>query len=241
MDDVNSSQSTEVAQAAPISQPVVDSSPSEKMLRQSEVNEIVGRAKADAIESYKRQNLQQQSHAQPQNHAPIARDSSGNMDEASFRRLASEEAQRLRDEWVSEAQTKAEADAAQRIVKNFWEKIEAGKSKYADYDEVAGDVELSRFPHVVQLLADHIDNAGDVMYELGKDRLKMSQLESLSRESPRDAITHVKRLAQSIKNNEDAANVRHARAPLSQQRPSNLTTDSGAVLSVRDYRNRYKV
>jgi hypothetical protein len=203
----------------------------EKMLRQSEVNDIVGRAKREAVDSYRRQNEQKpiehvQQHSQ--------------MGEHDYRRVAAEEAQRLRDEWMNEAKHKSESEHAQRTVKNFWDKIAPGKDKYEDFDKVTGDIEYSRFPNVVQLLADHVDNAHDVLYELGKNRLNMAQLEQLSHMSPRDAITHAKRLSQSIKDNEAASQTKHAREPLSQSRPSNIGSDSGAM-SVGDYRRKYKV
>jgi hypothetical protein len=233
MDSGEVVQSQEVA---PVVAPVV-SAPTEKMLSQSEVNDIVGRAKHDAIESFKRQQAQRQPEAV---HAHADR-SQNTFAESDVRRLAAEEAQRLRDEWYKEAQSKADESNAQRIVKDFWSKVETGKSKYEDFDQVTGDIDLGKFPNVVQMLADHMDNSSDVLYELGKDRLKLAQLEQLSYMSPRDAIVQAKRLAQSIKDNEQSQSVRTAREPLSQQRPSNTGMDSGNVLSVSDYRRRYKV
>jgi hypothetical protein len=223
MDNVDSNQNQE-----PVEKP---ESATEKMLRQSEVNDIVGRAKREAVESYRRQNEQKPI----ENFQPHSQ-----MGEHDYRRVAAEEAQRLRDEWISEARNKSEAEHAQRVVNNFWDKIAPGKDKYEDFDKITGDIEYSRFPNVVQLLADHIDNSHDVLYELGKDRLKMAQLEQLSQMSPRDAITHAKRLSQSIKDNESASTMKHAREPLSQSRPSNIGSDSGAM-SVSDYRRKYKV
>jgi hypothetical protein len=92
----------------------------------------------------------------------------------------------------------------------------------------------------VQLLAEHVDNSHDVLYELGKNRLKMSQLEQLSYMSPRDAIVEVQRLAQSIKDNETSGKIRQPNAPLSQQRPSNVGTDSGGALSMRELKQKYR-
>ena len=114
----------------------------EKMLRQSEVNDIVGRAKREAVESYRRQN----------EHKPSEQmQHQSQMGEHDYRRVASEEAQRLRDEWMSEAKHKSESEHAQRTVKSFWDKIAPGKDKYEDLDKITGDIEYSRFPNVVQL------------------------------------------------------------------------------------------
>jgi len=203
----------------------------ERLFRQSELNEIVGRAKHDAIESYKRRQ-EQQAQSQPQQ---ITQDSND------FRRIAAEEAQRLRDEWIQEARQKSETEYAQKIVDTYMKKIESGKSKYEDFDQVAGNIRIEKFPNVVHLLAEAVDNAGDVLYELGKNRLGLMQLEMLSSQSPEDALEHVKRLSQSIKENEDATKARVANAPLSQLRPTTYGTDAGSPLSVSDYRKKYRV
>jgi len=61
--------------------------------------------------------------------------------------------------------------------KNFQDKVQVGREKYQDFDKVTGDVDYARFPNVVRLLGDLIDNSGDVAYELGKDRGKLALLE----------------------------------------------------------------
>jgi len=208
--------------------------PEEKMLPQSQVNELVGRAKREAVESYKRQ----------QQAAPESKYGLNNpaafADESTVRRLAAEEFERRRDEAVAKERERHQQAEAERIVQNFHSKVGQGKDKYDDFEKVTGDLELANFPNVVQLLADHVDNSHDVLYELGKDRMKMAQLEQLSRMSPKDAIRQAQRLATSIKENEEAQKIKTPNAPLAQQRPSNVGTDTGA-LSVRDYRNKYKV
>lgn len=231
----------QVQESAAVSAPV-ESVPQERVFKQSEVNDLIKRVKHE--ESQKRDRLYQE---QPQyaeqkygTNAPVVSQHNNALPESDIRRLAAEEAQRLRDQWVQEAQTKSEQDNAQRIVKNFWDKISAGKDKYEDYDAVTGDIEYSRFPNVVQLLADHIDNSADVLYELGKDRFKMAQLEQLSYMSPKDAIVQAKRMADSIKANASSNTMRVPNAPLSQQRPSNVGTDSGTTLSMRDLKAKYK-
>lgn len=229
------------SQAAPVQ------SSDERVFRQSEVNDIVKKAKYGAVEDYKRVATEQPDYAsrkygesgnsfpqqptQPQSIAP---------DEGTYRKIAAQEAQRLRDEWVQEARTKAEADSARGIVQTFWNKLAPGREKYQDFDKVTSDIEYAQFPNVVQLLAQHAENAHDILYAFGNDRMKMSQLEYLASKSPRDAIVQVQRLSQSIKDNEAASKIRVPNEPLSKLRPSNLGTDNG-VMTVKDYRARYKV
>jgi len=69
----------------------------------------------------------------------------------------------------------------------------------------------------------------------------MSQLEQLAYMSPKDAIVQAQRLSQSLKDNEAAGKVRMPNEPLSQMRPSNTGTDTGAAMSVTDLRRKYKV
>lgn len=238
-------------QSTPSSQPVISSTPApntpsaaeERSFRQSEVNEIVKRAKNDAIETYKRVQTEQPNYAQQKygdaNEQQPYQSQSSSGDER-FRKIAAEEAQRLRDDWMREQQSKSEAEYAQRTVQSFYSKISPGREKYEDFDKVTNDIQYAKFPNVVQLLADHVDNSHDVLYELGKDRTKMATLEMLANMSHQDAITQAKRLSQSIKDNEAAKSTRHPNEPLSQLRPSNAGTDNG-VMSVRDFRQKYKV
>jgi hypothetical protein len=226
-------------QSAPVAQ--VESTPTERTFRQSEVNDLIKRVKHEESQKHQRLQSEQPQYAeQKYGREPSYDSQQRSMPESDIRRMAAEEAQRLRDQWVNDAQSKSEQDNANRIVKNFWDKISAGKDKYDDFEKVTGDIEYSRFPNVVQLLADHLDNSADVLYELGKDRLKMAQLEQLSYMSPKDAIVQAKRLADSIKDNEAASRIKTPNSPLSQQRPSNVGTESGGVLSMRELKAKYK-
>ncbi len=245
------SQGTDTQVSPGVSAPAVDvqkSAPStadERTFRQSEVNDIVKKAKYGAVEDFKRLQTEQPQYAQQkygdstevrQPYQPPASTPS----EDRYRTIAAEEAQRLRDQWVNESRTKAESDNAQRIVQNFWNKITPGREKYQDFDKVTSDIEYSRFPNTVQLLSEYVENAHDMLYELGKDRFKMAQLEQLAVMSPKDAIIQAQRLSQSLKDNETAGRTRTPNEPLSQMRPSNTGTDNG-VMGVRDYRNKWKV
>jgi hypothetical protein len=237
-----SSSSPGIASSAQ-SAPSAHVQPDERVFKQSEVNDIVKKAKYGAVEDFKRMQTEQPQYAQQKyggNESYHQVQQPGSPSEDHYRKIAAEEVQRSRDAWVQEAQSKSEADNAQRIVQNFWNKISPGKEKYQDFDKVTGDIEYSRFPNVVQLLADYIDNSHDVVYELGKDRIKMANLEQLAYMSPKDAIVHAQRLSQSLKDNETAGKVRVPNEPLSQMRPSNTGTDNG-VMSVKDYRAKYKV
>jgi hypothetical protein len=238
--------------SAPVSSPASSESysssqtqPEEKLFRQSEINDIVKRAKYGAVEDYKRKVAERPDYVRQkegddyslnQNQSQIR---NAQLTPDDVRRMAVEESQRLRDEWIHDAQRKEQETQAQRIVQEFFTKLSTGKDKYQDFDKVVGDIDYGRFPNVVQLANSHVDNTHDVMYELGKDRTKLAMLEQLVHMSPRDAIVQIQRLSQSIKDNESAGKMRHANEPLSQMRPSNAGMDNGA-LSVKDLRNKYR-
>src|ERR1700741_1071100 len=220
--------------------PVIEQSqsvqPTERVFKQSELNEIVGRAKHEAVESFKRQQTQ---HA-PQYQQPQESQAAKHMSEDDIRRLTSEELARQRDNWTGEAQERADAEAAQRIVNAYKDKIAPGKEKYEDFEAVTNNVDMRYYPNVVQLLAEYVDNSADVLYDLAKHRSKLGQIEQLCSHNPQDAIYEIKRLSDSIKSNDQTSQMKHANSPLSQQRPSNTGTDSGSSLSMKDLKRKYR-
>lgn len=217
----------------------VSSAQQEKMISQSQANALIGKARqegaARAVEEFRRSQPEsvQQQHSY--------RETSTQVDESKYRQIAAEEAQRLRDVWYAEAQQKHDEQTAQQIVKGFYDKIEAGKQKYDDFDTVTGDLELKRFPNIVQMLSQNVDNSHDVLYELSKNRSKLAQIEMTARDFPKEALHELNRLAESIRKNDESTGRREANTPLNQQRSSNIGTDSGKALSMRDLKSKYRV
>jgi hypothetical protein len=227
-----------IENASDTNQAPVDAVPSERLFKQSELNEIVGRVRQEAQETARRQLQQQQAPQQP---PPAQNQATKSLSEDDVKRLTSQELERQREAWIKETQERTDAQTAERIVAAYKEKISPGKEKYQDFEAVTGNLDMRYYPNVVQLLAEHVDNSHDVLYDLAQHRTKLSQIEQLCGHNPQDAIYEIKRLSDSIKANESSASSKHVKAPLSQQRPSNTGTDSGATLSVRDYKARYKV
>lgn len=228
------SQGTDVQPSEPIQQNNV---PEERSFRQSEVSDIVKNAKRDAVETYRRMQAQQPQYVE-QKYGDNTVNTPNNVGN-DFRKIVSEEIQRSREEWEKNAIDRMNYDNAQKTLNNFYSKVSQGREKYQDFDTVTGDIQLDKFPNVVQLLGDHAENSADILYELGKDMIKMSNLEDLAIKSPKGAIAAVSRLSQSIKDNEAAKNLKIPNQPLSQLRPSNTGTDSGPM-SVSDYRKKYR-
>lgn len=239
-DVVNQSQETQVAPPA-----IADiGETNERVFSQSEVNEIVKRAKHGAIEGFKKlQSDQPQYAAQKYGETSL---SAPNLNDDHIRQLAEEAAVRHIDKVRQEALNKSQEEMAQRVVQNFWAKTQSGKEKYQDFETVTRDIPLGIFPNVVQMLAEQIENADDVLYDMGKSLTKMAAIETLANQeiksglSPASALRELKRLANSLKENNEAKNIRVPNEPLNQMRPSISGTDSGAM-SVSDYRKKYKV
>lgn len=222
-------------QAAPTSTP--EAAKPEKTYTQRELNNIVYRVKSETAEKYKtRQEQQSQTAADERpNYAP-----QGGFTESDYRRMASEEAQRLHEKNIETYRQQQVEQDVQNTAKEFYGKMNPGKEKYQDFDHVVGRVDFSKFANSVYMATKGIDNTMDVMYQLAKDPFKLAGLEALSKTDPNLAYSEMQRLSQSIKDNEAASQIKVPNAPLSQLKPSNTGTDNG-VMGVTDYRKKYKV
>jgi hypothetical protein len=221
--------------------PVETSQPQEKLVPQSQVNEIVGNAKreaaAKAVEHYKAQQAQNPAtYTAP----PEQQYTNRSMTEEDIKRLTDSEIKRHFSQIEQDAMERANMEAANRVVGMFKDKVIAGKGKFDDFETVTGNVAMQYYPNVVQLLAEHVDNTADVLYHLAKNRDKLYRLEALSGHNSSDGIFEIKRLAESIKANEQGSNANRPNQPLSQQRPSNTGTDSGTTLSMSDLKRKYR-
>ncbi len=221
----------------------------ERTFRQSEVNDLIGRAKSEAIERFKRDTslashqAQQQIYQQQPSYVPQnqyqAQPQIQNY-ESEMRRLAAEEANRLKSEWEHDALRQNQEAQAHKIANDFFQRYETGKTKYDDFDKVMSGVKLDTIPDIVRMSV-MVDNTSDVMYELAKNPAKIGNLYQLLNIDPNLAITEMQRLSQSIKDNANAANYKSPNEPLSQLRPSNQGTGEGGALTVADYKKKYKV
>lgn len=241
---------------APSSTPPA-SAESTRTFSQSDVNDLVGRAKSEAVERYKRDSSMA-SHNNSQGQQPYQPPYQGyqqppyqppqpqgmSMDEV--KRVAAEEAHRAREQWTQDSQRNAQEQQAQAIASEFFTKIEAGKANLQDFDKVMGDVDLRTIPYHVQL-ANMVDNTAEVMYELAKNPSKIGSIQNLididlrAGRQPKLALAEMKRLSESIKTNQQGSKFQSPNEPLSQLRPSNAGTGNQGALSVGDYKRKYKV
>lgn len=216
--------------------------PAEKFLPQSHVNDIVGREKSLAhdkgYERGKREAMESLQKSQPSQSTPSAIPSGTAMSEDQYRRIAAEEAQRVQVAKEQEYLQRSNEAQIQQFVQQFDAKLAPGRSKYDDFDAVLGTVEFGNAGHVI-VLAQSLDNTADVMYELAKNRPQdLVNIELLAEKHPKQAEAAMRRLSESIKVNQTAANMKRPNEPLSQISPSNTGIDSGSEhsMSVSDFR-----
>ncbi len=255
--------SSNFAPATPVNTPSsTPSAPveSERTFKQSEVNELVGRAKHEAIERYKnegsmanRQQPSQQQSYQPQQgygQQPQYQPQQPNaaLDDERVKKLAAEETQRLRNEWIEENRRNVEAQDAQRIASEFFTKVGAGEGGIAGFEKVVTEsgVDLRSIPYHVQL-SNQVDNTREVMTELLKNPSKIGAIQNLididlrAGRHPNLALAEIKRLSESLKTNQQAANFKSPNDPLRQLPPSNAASDNKGAMSVSDYKRKYRV
>jgi hypothetical protein len=249
-DQANFAESTPQTQS-PVSSPAPAAAPapvvshettSEKMLSQSEVNTLIGRAKADERERVRREATQTPNQPMQANQAP--QQSQSQM--GGVTQLTPQEIQRQIDERVSQQLTQHQQQAQNyHAAQTFLNKLEAGKTKYSDFKEVVTDGFLQNFASnapVVFHMANGFDNTDDLVYELRKNPGNIIKLRDLAQLDPSLANEELKKLSDSIKQNRSVSNQRSASEPLDQVKPSSTGMDNGSR-TVRDYKRdpRYRV
>lgn len=199
------------------------SQPAEKLLRQSEVNDLVGSAKHTSYEKGKQDalaELQKQQNVNTSVQQPTVNQQAVNQP----MQLTPEQERKLADQAYQRLQN-------DQLVNQFAVKMTHGQQKYSDFEKVVTPLQMQNIPHVVQL-ANGFENTADIMYDLGKNPSKVSNLMVLAQINPQLARDEMQRLSDSIKKNETAlANQKDVREPLSQVKSSNVGAGSGKVTS----------
>jgi len=215
--------------------------PTEKMLPQSQVNELIGREKAAVAERVRRQLESQYQQAQQsqssQMGAPavdmeaLKQDLINQMHEE--QRKAAEEA----DKKALAEQEEEYKRQLQQVGDAYQMKMTAGKDKYSDFDEVMQEYDMNAFPHVA-FLATEMEMTPDIMYELAQNSLKAASLNDLAQKSPKSAVKELQKLEDSIKKNQEALN-NNPSAPMPLDRPKSSPTAgmNNGEMTVRDFKN----
>jgi hypothetical protein len=198
----------------------------EKAIPQSIVNDVVKQAKHHAYEQGKKA---AEALAQEQDNTavfiPTATNQSTPLTAEHVQNMIANHTVQQASEWQ-----------AQQIAQQFLGKLSAAKDKYPDFEETIANLEVHQFPEVVQL-ANNVDNTADIMYELGKNPSKAVILKQLAQLNPKMAALEIRRLSDSIQQNQAAQQTPSTHPPLSQLTPSVTQTDKGPF-TIGDYRKQ---
>lgn len=204
----------------------------EKMLNQSEVNRLVGRAKAEAQERAKREAEREfqakieQLQAQKQQAEARGEDT---------REIDVDSIYQQIQERMHQEQMRREME---KVADNYLQKLSKGRERYDDFEDTTKDFNAAEFPQLVYLLA-NIDNAADVLYDLSKNPQKLATIDYLSQRSPMKAKSELERIAKSIESQRAAKNEmqQEISEPLDRLQPASRTNSNGKM-SVSDLRNQ---
>lgn len=231
-----------------VEQPTIEAQPEAKVMQQHEINALVGGAKQKGYEKGKNEGYQQAKaelmanvpRIEPTvyanaNNAPIDND-------ARFRQIAMDELSKQRAVEQANWEAQQREAAGTKILNELKAKTAAAAPKFEDYEKVVHK-EFQNFEKVPEVLAlaNNFDNAGEMLYDIGKNPIKMLNIVSMVKAGMvNEAYSEMKKLSDSIKVNEMSANQPKAKTPLSQINPSIVGVGKidGNVTS-NDFRGMY--
>lgn len=217
-------------QAAPVEQEKLFTRDQLAKIVNAESAKAAAQAKRELEEKYQRdmESLNAQRQQQEQRNAEVPRDVDAN---AIY--------QQVQERFNKEMQEQQLRQQMTNVANTYLQKVEQGKAAYEDFDEITKDFDPTAFPQLTFLLAG-IDNAGDVLYDLAKNPLKLAGLDRLAEKNPRQAQNELLKLSKSIIDNRQAqadAQSQNVAEPLDRLQPSRVSGSNGKM-GIRDLRNQ---
>lgn len=213
-----------------------------KAFTQEDLDRIVKREKLEAEERVRRELAQQHK-------LEMAKIKSGDVQPMGGM-ISPEEKQQiltdLRSQFEAEQKQLLEKQKAeeyerqmQSVADAYFSKLEAGKQKYQDFDEVLGDFDHAQFPQLVHAVSG-LDNASDVMYELANNPAKLEKINAWLKYTPNRGIKELQNLSNSIKETTQALqDYTPINEPLSQIKQSHVGLETGSNLEKLKQDRRY--
>ena len=210
----------------------VSEQPQERMLTQTQVDDIVKREKARAADSV-RQKMEAQHREEIER---LQMESKGSTPSAAPEFDTAEIEKRVYDKFMDDLQKhrdEAERERLENELKSkadqYHLKMGKGSELFDDFNETMADFNAADFPNTV-FLATEMENTPDIMRELVKYPEKLQQIDSMAKSSPALARKMLARISESIKSNAEAkaTNV-SAPPPLSRLKSSTVGADSGPM------------
>jgi hypothetical protein len=207
--------------------------PTEKLVPQSQVNEVVKREKAGVAERVRREMEAKHREELDKVRSELQGQSmTGSSPEIDIDGIE----KRIYEKFVTDLEARRDAleeEKQQRELKHradsYHLKVSKGSEIFDDFNEVMGDFEPHAFPNAA-LLAESLPNTAEIMYELAKNPSKLLEINELADKSPKLAMKQLQKLSQSIEANVAAKqNNVSAPAPLSRLKSSTVGVDNGKL------------
>jgi hypothetical protein len=156
-----------------------------------------------------------------------------------IKRIASEAATAQHQEMLNN-QMKQQMDAeGARIAQNFFGKLSsADKELYPNLENNIKNADFASIPEIVSF-ANEMEGTEGIINELLENPLKIPTISYLAKTQPALAKAELKKMAESIKLNQAAANAKMPREPLHRIESSPVGMDNGSM-SVSDFRKSFK-
>ena len=223
----------EAVAAEAVEQPVEQQ---QNMLSQEPVNRIVAREKARAAEQARKQ-MQEQMAQRPAQQAQEASPAESQPQQGA--QVDPDQLyKQVQERFNAEMQERQLKEQMNQVASNYLAKVEEGKKNYEDFDDVTKDFDPTAFPQVTFLLSG-MDNAGDILYDLSKNPMKLAGIDRLAERSPKQAAAELAKLSKSIVDNRQAqldAQSQGVSEPLDALKSSRIAGSNGKM-GVRDLRN----
>lgn len=215
-------------------EPVQVSQPTEKMIPQSRVEELI-RERLHRKENRLRQEHErekaawQQTQQESQNTQNVGMGGTNYISPDQIQRMVEDATRKQQESLTREWLNYQSQQESENLARSFIGKIQNANEKYADFNNKVGELQLDKLPEIVRL-ANAVENTQDVIYDLANNPGKMGNLLSLAKDPDTYHLAEIamRRLSDSIRENESAKNVRHASDPLKPIKPSLTGIDNGS-------------
>jgi wyosine [tRNA(Phe)-imidazoG37] synthetase (radical SAM superfamily) len=211
---------------------------SEKLLPQSEVNELIRLQKDKAFTKGYQQALteHQAAAAQVQVPTPPVAATQGATPQTAY---SQEDAERVRamvrEETAAELQRQHQENWWRQSMQQLTQKVNAAKATIPDFDEVTGKINFTQMPHVMAYV-NQFPNSGEMLYDLSKNPTKLAAVAG----APEPLMMPMlQELSSSIAANNKAQDTKLPPEPLDQSKPSAIGVDNG-TMSLKDMKARYR-
>lgn len=230
--DENQSAVAEVA-----SEPTASSA--EKLVPQEKVSKLVGDARTDGHQRGYQQALKELQAQQAANQAPASTNSL-NLTEETVGNIVNQRLQQVietaRQEEIN-AQTRA---AREKLASELNHKLSEAKAAIPDFEEKTGSIAFGQYKDALAL-TNNLDPSiwGHVMVEFTNNPAKLEIIDRLASKDPGAAKKELKKLADSIADNQKALDKPMPRDPLNSVKPSSVSTGK-KLDTVEDFKAFYR-